>query len=391
MGQINYRVLHAPTTVGGNPQGISRALKNIGVDSDSLTLRQTVFDYPVDHVLWEENDSLLKMEFKRWKLLRNFAREYDIVHYNAGQTIAAPNLVGHLKKYGFLNYILRWCYRIYLTVLQNFEFQQIKKYGVKVFTTYQGDDARQGDYCIKKFKYSIARVVDDGYYDSITDNQKRRQIRKLRAISEKLYSLNPDLLYVLPKEAEFLPYSHIFFDEWLIKENSNTGPLKVLHAPSHRGVKGTALILTVLNKLKSEGFEFELLLVEGVSNKEARELYKKADLLVDQLYAGWYGGLAVELMALGKPVVAYLREQDLEFLPPQMKAEIPVINANPDSLEKVLRDMLLKSRKELAELGKLSRGYVMSWHNPHRVAQKLRRDYESALQLSETNVEVESI
>jgi hypothetical protein len=41
------------------------------------------------------------------------------------------------------------------------------------------------------------------------------------------------------------------------------------------------------------------------------------------LFAGWYGGLAVELMALGKPVLAYIREEDLSFVDPQMRYELP--------------------------------------------------------------------
>ena len=75
------------------------------------------------------------------------------------------------------------------------------------------------------------------------------------------------------------------------------------HAPSHRAVKGTNLIIDALNSLKKKGFSFELVLIEGLSNSEARKKYETVDVLVDQLFAGWYGGLAVEAMALGKPVL----------------------------------------------------------------------------------------
>jgi hypothetical protein len=64
-----------------------------------------------------------------------------------------------------------------------------------------------------------------------------------------------------------------------------------------------------------------------MSNEAARRIYEKADLLVDQLLAGWYGGVAVEFMALGKPVVCYLRESDLRFLPEAMRRQIPIIRA----------------------------------------------------------------
>ena len=33
-------------------------------------------------------------------------------------------------------------------------------------------------------------------------------------------------------------------------------------------------------------------------------MYAQADLVVDQVLIGWYGALAVETMAMGKPVIA---------------------------------------------------------------------------------------
>ena len=87
--------------------------------------------------------------------------------------------------------------------------------------------------------------------------------------------------------------------------------------------------------------DFEFILIEGLSHSEARHLYQTADLLVDQLFVGWYGGLAVECMALGKPVICYIREEDLAFLPAQMRQDLPIINAtaqNPLRRPQVLAD-----------------------------------------------------
>ena len=43
-------------------------------------------------------------------------------------------------------------------------------------------------------------------------------------------------------------------------------------------------------RLKREGMPIELLLVENVPFAEAQRMYRRADLLVDQLLVGWYGG-----------------------------------------------------------------------------------------------------
>ena len=52
-----------------------------------------------------------------------------------------------------------------------------------------------------------------------------------------------------------------------------------------------------------EDLDADLELVEGLHHDEAFERYRAADIVVDQLNAGWYGLFAIEAMALGKPVV----------------------------------------------------------------------------------------
>jgi hypothetical protein len=152
----------------------------------------------------------------------------------------------------------------------------------------------------------------------------------------------------------------------------------VLHAPSHRGVKGTEHIVRAAERLQAEGVPFEFRLVEGLTHAEARRLYERADLAVDQVLAGWYGGFAVEMMAFGVPVVAYLREGDLAFLPEAMRRDLPVVSATPGTVYAVLKSLLTARRGELADLGRRSRAYVETWHDPLRVAATLKADYETA-------------
>jgi hypothetical protein len=198
----------------------------------------------------------------------------------------------------------------------------------------------------------------------------------------KTYALNPDLLHVLPPGSEFLPYSHISLEDWPpCYTQMESRSLRIGHAPSHRGVKGTGLILDALDSLKREGFGFELVLIEGLSNAEAKERYKTVDLLVDQLFAGWYGGLAVEAMALAKPVVVYIRDEDLKFIPSEMAAELPFIRATPHNIQSVLREVLEMPRARLLELAKRSRSYVERWHNPITIAQRIKDDIVQAISI----------
>ena len=102
--------------------------------------------------------------------------------------------------------------------------------------------------------------------------------------------------------------------------NSDHRPIRFGHAPSHRGVKGTDLIIEAFDKLKISHSSFEFILIENLSHSDAMKAYESIDVLIDQLFAGWYGGIAVELMSLGKPVISYIRESDLRFIPAKNEA-----------------------------------------------------------------------
>jgi glycosyltransferase involved in cell wall biosynthesis len=106
-------------------------------------------------------------------------------------------------------------------------------------------------------------------------------------------------------------------------------------------------------------------------------MYEQADLVIDQLLVGWYGGMAVEAMALGKPVISYIREGDLRFIPPAMSSQLPIIRATPSTLYDVLSEWLTVRRQELSRVGSRSRAYVERWHDPLWIANRLKREYET--------------
>jgi glycosyltransferase involved in cell wall biosynthesis len=371
IGKTRLRVLHCPTTIGGNPQGLAIAERQVGLDSRSVAFTQNYFSYPCDEVLWPPGTSLPIQQLRCWKLLRRARRDFDVVHYNAGTTILPWKLstrweaLGSLRSAPFLAYV-KFC--------RNAERFWLR--GKVVAVTFQGDDARQGDYCRQHFEISIAHETGSDYYTAESDETTRQRIELFNETADLIYAVNPDLLWVLPKCARFVPYAHLDITDWIpvAKETSST-PV-IIHAPSHRAVKGTRHIVEAIGQLKSEGVPLEFVLVENMSNADARKLYERADLIVDQLLAGWYGGFAVEAMALGKPTICYLRRSDFVFLPEAMRAELPLIVATPADIYAVLREWLVDRRGELQVRGRMSRRYVERWHDPLRIARDLKADYE---------------
>ena len=374
------KVLHLPNVVGGNAQELSRSLCSLGLESKSLTLFQSYLNYSVDVVLFQKGFSRLRKEFWRYYYLIFHMSKVDVIHYNFGSTLFS-SICPYKPDLSCLAIICRIFYSSYVFLMQYIELSFMRLLRKPIFIHYQGDDARQGVFSIKNFKYSIASQVDSSYYNLYSDRFKQYMIRRMDRFCDKIYAVNPDLLHVLPSRACFIPYCHLSLDEWLPSYNRYTvdKPLRIGHAPTHRMAKGTDIICKAVNDLKNEGFLFDFEMIEGLSREDARKKYQTIDVLIDQLFAGWYGGLAVELMALGKPVLVYIREDDLQFIPSGMRDELPFIQVTPDSVKEGLRTVLEMPRTELLILAKQSRAFVEKWHDPLRIASEIKSDYESAL------------
>lgn len=371
------RILHLPTTVGGGPSGLSAQLRALGFESEVWSIGQNYLGYPADRVLANDGDprgvTMLKL---LWAGRYVFGR-WDAVHFNYGSTLFSTLKAGSVRQ-GPAR-IVTAVQNAVASGLQRLELAVLAARRIPVFIHYQGDDARQGDYSLEHFDVSIATQVPPGYYSPQTDRRKRREIALMTRQAAGVYAVNPDLMNVLPESAKFVPYGHVDLDA--IKPRytqEGRDRLVFAHAPSNRKVKGTDLILAALAELAAEGYLFDVDLIEGVGNTEALERYAQADVMIDQLYAGWYGGLALEAMAMGKPVVVYLRDSDLRFLPPQMREQLPFFRATPDSVKEVLRGIVEMPRAELAERARASRAYAERWHDPVAITTRIADDYRAA-------------
>lgn len=365
--------------LGGHPQGLACAERELGLESWAVALESNFFDYIVDETLFANNDNLLIRGFKRWQLLARALKDFDIIHFNFGQSIMPHWFPDDAPRPASFSPVLWKIYQFYSRLVELRDLPLLKKSGKGIVVTYQGDDARQGDFCRTKFEIHFANEVEPGYYTTQMDAHRRQRIRKFSRYADRIYALNPDLLYVLPPRAQFMPYAHIDLRDWSVINKASPDVPVVVHAPSHRGVKGTRYVLDAVARLQAEGVKLEFILVEGMAHAEAKRIYQRADLLIDQLLAGWYGGLAVEFMALGKPVICYIREDDLKFIPAQMRQALPIINATPDTLYNVLKQWLTIHKSDLPALGKESRVYVERWHDPLKIAASLKVEYEKIM------------
>ena len=143
--------------------------------------------------------------------------------------------------------------------------------------------------------------------------------------------------------------------------------LVVAHAPTDRVIKGTRHVVDAVEALRAEGVALRLDLVEGVTREVALDRLAAADLLVDQLLLGWYGTVAVEAMALGRPVLSYIREDEPEDNP--FGEELPIVRTGPATLADDLRG-LAADRDRWRELGVAGRAFVEEHHDPVSIARQ---------------------
>jgi len=358
------RILHLPTDVGGNSYYLSLGEKKIGLDSTVLVYKSSKYHFPNDINLHFEKYHWAIQEIKKVKAFFSYGLKYDIFVFNfGGSFILNPRFLG------FLNGI---------------DLPFLRGLGKKIVTIYQGCDARQKDFSISHF--NISACAEPNYNigacskcNKKTDDFKRRQIKWFSHFSHKIFTVNPDLLYLIPK-GEFIPYTAI--------DPSGAKPLypdpslkkvTILHAPTERGIKGSHYILPILERLSNKYPFVEILLAEGIPQEIIFSYYQKADIFVDQILVGWYGGAAVQAMAFGTPTVCYIREKDLSFLPSSLVKDLPIINATKYNLYDVLVE-LIHNKEKLREIGKKSRAYVEKYHDPVKIAKKMKKVYESIFQ-----------
>jgi glycosyltransferase involved in cell wall biosynthesis len=147
--------------------------------------------------------------------------------------------------------------------------------------------------------------------------------------------------------------------------------LVVVHAPSSRRRKGTEHIVEACARL-----DVELDIVEGIPHDEARRHYERADIVVDQLNAGWYGIFALEAMALGKPVLSYLRPEAVQETERALGTQVPIMSVTKETLRDRIAE-LAASPDDRQRIGASSRAYVERVHNADKGADCLIEIYRS--------------
>lgn len=135
-------------------------------------------------------------------------------------------------------------------------------------------------------------------------------------------------------------------------------------------IKGTALILDTIERLKEEGYKIEIINPTNVHQTNLRFLQLQADFCVEELNYGWWGSTPLECAALGIPTILYLDPEFLEHWKTNfgdLYELIPFYNANPSNLDEAIKTLCNDTSLRM-RLGKKSLEFADKFLDPEKNA-----------------------
>ncbi|MDW7760897.1 MAG: glycosyltransferase [Acidobacteriota bacterium] len=237
-----------------------------------------------------------------------------------------------------------------------------KLFGKKIIMHYLG-----GDVVIYNSKYTHY-----GYNAELVNRKVIKRLKKETPYTNLQVVCMP---YYAPfvKNAMVIPLA-IDLNLFDFKRKHIEDHVVIAHAPTNKRFKGTEFIVEAIEKMQKEGWKIRFDLIVDVKHDELRKRYSMCDIFIDQIIAGWYGTAAIEAMAVGRTVVAHIDPKYFNYI--DFADEIPIVNANKDSIYFVLKELVC-NRHMLPELGEKSRKFVEKHHDVTKLTAKLIKIYET--------------
>jgi hypothetical protein len=149
--------------------------------------------------------------------------------------------------------------------------------------------------------------------------------------------------------------------------------IRILHAPSLKGIKGSDCIRETIGRLQEQGYEIDYVEICDQANAVVMWEILQSDLVVDELYSDTHGAMfALEAAAFGKPAIVcgYGREELERFVPPE--ATVPTHYCPPEQFEESIRRMLYDQKYRMA-CGKCAIEFSREWASPKSAAERFLR------------------
>ena len=333
------RVLQGTMEIANQMHTLTQQLRAQGVEARALNYFSTYLGYDEDYVFdIGRFKDIAQADRAVKQFVADLVPDFDIFHFHFGTSLT----------------------------LDNADMPVLKEMGKKILMHHWGSEVRRLSAARRNNPYVEVKSKDE------------------RAISKALEKLGRHIDHCIVCDQELAGYVKNYYNHVHIlpqainldnypppktPERAN-GKFTIVHAPTSPQIKGTAHLIKAIEELSGK-YDIDFKLVQGVSHAQAKEIYRGADLVVDQLLIGCYGLVSIECMAMGKPVVCYI----MDYMKHKYPRDLPLISANPDNIKTVLR-RLLDNRDMLREVGQQGISYVASYHDVRKLCRQLRSIYE---------------
>lgn len=296
----------------------TRVLRRRGYQIDFYGFSKTHFDMPVDFLLKFSTNPYLAF-LQKIKYFFKILPKYDIWHFN------------YMEVFFF--------YPVNLLIL--------KLLGKKIIVTFRGSEVRS-----------------------------RLRMKIFCYLADKIVLTGPFLVQSVDRYDVIIPYARNVWELAKLVKKRNHSKLRVLHAPSNPKAKGTFYIEKVFKQLGKSYSQVDFKIVQGLNHDKLLNEMSQADIIVDQLLVGWYGGISAEAMAMGKVVMAFLEPAYFKLI--SFGSELPVLNTNIWTFKRDL-EMIINHPADIRKISVEGIKFAGKYHDASKVAKQYRNLYRSML------------
>jgi len=248
------------------------------------------------------------------------------------------------------------------------DLPELRRAGIRTALLFHGSDIRSPDRHIELYKFSPFRAPvteEDQKLTEVLRGKTAEMAEWVEQFDGPVFVSTPDLIDDVPR-ATWLPVV-VDLAQWT---EGTRVPLErevpvVVHAPSRPFMKGSDLIEPTLRELESRGL-IEYRRLEHIPQAELVGVVQDADIVLDHFVIGNYGVMTCQAMAAGRVGIANIDQRVRDRVP----AEIPTIQADPDSLAEVIEGVLADRDKARA-IAAAGRAFVSEYHDGRKSAEAL--------------------
>ena len=340
---VPLRILFAPHEICGQMQLLAEGFRANGHAASAVSYSSSeAYGYVNDMCLHLDKRSRLGKAIAMLAFTRKAAKNYDIFHFFFGRSLLPKHL----------------------------DLPLLKRLGKKIFVHFRGSDIRNRKWLTAVVEQQLLGRSAPRSTPRSTSTQVRR-LEIWRRYADRIFVSIPELTEIAPDA--LVVQQAIDLCRWPHepeRNGSEPDEVVVAHATTNRKYKGTEYVVAAVESLRARGYSVRLDIIEGVPHKDVIHRFRQCHVGVDELLQGSYGNVAIELMALGRPVVA-----NLGSWYSQNRPDLPIVNCGPDNLAGQLEELVVDIARR-RRLGVEGRRYVEKWHDVKVLVDRLARIYQ---------------